>query len=58
MPLKRLSTRALRGPEYRRRGAVVIGPAAENLVRYGVVENDRWRSAGRTGPGTVMGTET
>lgn len=36
---------------------MVIGPAAENLVRFGVVENDRWRSAGRTGPGTVMGSK-
>jgi aldehyde:ferredoxin oxidoreductase len=44
-------------PEYRRKGAVVIGPAAENLVRFAVVENDRWRSAGRTGAGTVMGAK-
>ncbi|MFZ1201497.1 MAG: aldehyde ferredoxin oxidoreductase N-terminal domain-containing protein, partial [Desulfobacterales bacterium] len=44
-------------PEYRRKGAVVIGPAAENLVKFSVVENDRWRSAGRTGAGTVMGAK-
>jgi aldehyde:ferredoxin oxidoreductase len=44
-------------PEYRRKGAVVIGPAAENLVRFAVVENDKWRSAGRTGAGTVMGAK-
>ncbi len=44
-------------PEYRRKGAVVIGPAAENLVRFAVVETDRWRSAGRTGAGTVMGAK-
>jgi len=44
-------------PEYRRKGAVVVGPAAENLVRFAVVENDRWRSAGRTGAGTVMGSK-
>jgi aldehyde:ferredoxin oxidoreductase len=44
-------------PEYRRKGAVVIGPAAENLVRFAVVENDHWRSAGRTGAGTVMGSK-
>jgi len=43
--------------EYRKKGAVVIGPAAENLVRFGVVENDYWRSAGRTGAGTVMGAK-
>jgi aldehyde:ferredoxin oxidoreductase len=40
-----------------KRGAVVIGPAAENLVRFSVIENDYWRSAGRTGPGTVMGSK-
>lgn len=44
-------------PAFRRRGAVVIGPAAENRVRFAVVENDRWRSAGRTGPGAVMGSK-
>jgi len=44
-------------PEYRRKGAVVIGPAAENHVRFAVVENDYWRSAGRTGVGTVMGSK-
>ena len=36
-------------------GAIVIGPAGENLVRYAVVENDYWRSLGRTGIGGVMG---
>lgn len=40
-----------------RPGAVVIGPAAENLVRFAVIENDYWRSAGRTGVGTVMGSK-
>jgi aldehyde:ferredoxin oxidoreductase len=44
-------------PEYRRRGAVVIGPAGERLVRFAVIENDRWRSAGRTGVGAVMGSK-
>ena len=42
---------------YRKKGAVVIGPAAENQVVFGVIENDYWRSAGRTGTGTVMGTK-
>lgn len=42
---------------FRRKGAVVIGPAGENRVRFAVVENDRWRSAGRTGPGAVMGSK-
>jgi aldehyde:ferredoxin oxidoreductase len=44
-------------PEYRKKGAVVIGPAGENRVRFAVIENDYWRSAGRTGVGTVMGAK-
>ncbi|MBN2123817.1 MAG: aldehyde:ferredoxin oxidoreductase, partial [Deltaproteobacteria bacterium] len=31
--------------------------AGENLVRFAVIENDHWRSAGRTGIGTVMGAK-
>jgi aldehyde:ferredoxin oxidoreductase len=38
-------------------GAVVIGPAGENRVRFAVIENDYWRSAGRTGVGAVMGAK-
>ncbi len=38
-------------------GAVVIGPAGENLVCFSVIENDHWRSAGRTGVGAVMGSK-
>ncbi len=38
-------------------GAVVIGPAGENLVRFAVIENNYWRSAGRTGVGAVMGSK-
>jgi aldehyde:ferredoxin oxidoreductase len=38
-----------------RTGAVVIGPAGENHVCFSVIENDYWRSAGRTGAGSVMG---
>lgn len=38
-------------------GAVVIGPAGENLVRFALIENDYWRSAGRTGTGAVMGSK-
>jgi aldehyde:ferredoxin oxidoreductase len=45
------------GEGFKRSGAVVIGPAGENLVRFAVVENDYWRSAGRTGLGTVMGSK-
>lgn len=42
---------------FKRSGAVVIGPAGENLVCFAVIENDYWRSAGRTGVGTVMGSK-
>lgn len=42
---------------YKRAGAVVIGPAAENGIRFAVIKNDHWRSAGRTGVGTVMGVK-
>jgi len=38
-------------------GAVVIGPAGENQVCFAVIENDYWRSAGRTGAGSVMGSK-
>ena len=38
-------------------GAMVIGPAGENRVRFAVVENDYWRSAGRTGMGAVLGAK-
>lgn len=37
--------------------AIVIGPAGENLVKFAVLENNRWRSAGRTGMGAVMGSK-
>jgi aldehyde:ferredoxin oxidoreductase len=43
--------------KYKKKGAAVIGPAAENGVRFAVVKNDYWRSAGRTGIGTVMGSK-
>ena len=44
-------------PEAPRSGVVVIGPAGENRVRFAVIENDYWRSAGRTGVGAVMGSK-
>jgi aldehyde:ferredoxin oxidoreductase len=37
--------------------ALVIGPAGENLCKFAVIENDYWRSAGRTGVGAVMGSK-
>jgi len=42
---------------YKKMGAVVIGPASENGVCFGVLNNDRWRQAGRTGAGTVLGAK-
>jgi len=36
---------------------LTIGPAGENLVSFAVVENDYWRSAGRTGVGAVLGSK-
>ncbi|MDY6850555.1 MAG: aldehyde ferredoxin oxidoreductase family protein [Thermodesulfobacteriota bacterium] len=41
----------------RKSGAVVIGPAGENLVRFALIKNDLWRSAGRTGMGAVLGSK-
>ncbi len=38
-------------------GVVCIGPAGESLVTFAVIENDYWRSAGRTGVGAVMGSK-
>jgi aldehyde:ferredoxin oxidoreductase len=45
------------GCGYKKKGPVVIGPAGENQVRFAVIENDYWRSAGRTGVGAVMGAK-
>jgi aldehyde:ferredoxin oxidoreductase len=42
---------------YRKPGAVVIGPASETGVRFGIIANDHWRCAGRGGVGTVMGSK-
>lgn len=42
---------------FKKCGAIVIGPAGENLVCFALIENDYWRSAGRTGVGTVMGSK-
>ncbi|MBW2615033.1 MAG: aldehyde ferredoxin oxidoreductase family protein [Deltaproteobacteria bacterium] len=44
-------------PDHPRSGVMVIGPAGENGVAFSVVENDYWRSAGRTGTGAVMGSK-
>ncbi len=44
-------------PDAGKCGVVSIGPAGENGVAFSVVENDYWRSAGRTGAGAVMGSK-
>jgi aldehyde:ferredoxin oxidoreductase len=44
-------------PDRPKSGVVVIGPAGENLVSLALIENDYWRSAGRTGVGAVMGSK-
>jgi len=38
-------------------GALVIGPAGENLVRFAMIESERGRSLGRAGIGAVMGSK-
>lgn len=38
-------------------GAMVIGPAGENLVRFACIKSDRWRSLGRGGMGAVFGAK-
>jgi len=44
-------------PDAKNCGVVCIGPAGENRVAFAVIENDYWRSAGRTGVGAVMGSK-
>ncbi|NWG02727.1 MAG: aldehyde ferredoxin oxidoreductase family protein [Syntrophaceae bacterium] len=39
-------------------GAMVIGPAGENLVKFAVIESEHWRSLGRAGIGAVMGSKS
>ena len=38
-------------------GALVIGPAGENLVKFAVIVNEHWRSLGRAGIGAVLGSK-
>ena len=38
-------------------GALVIGPAGENLVKFAVIESEHGRSLGRAGIGAVMGSK-
>ena len=48
---------AEKSSDHPKAGVIVIGPAGENKVAFSVVENDYWRSAGRTGVGAVMGSK-
>lgn len=38
-------------------GAMVIGPAGENQVRFACIKSDIWRSIGRGGMGAVFGSK-
>ena len=38
-------------------GALVIGPAGENLIKFAVIASEHWRSLGRAGIGAVMGSK-
>ena len=38
-------------------GTLVIGPSGENLVKFAVIESEQWRSLGRAGTGSVMGSK-
>ena len=48
---------AEKNPNQPKSGVIVIGQAGENGVTFSVVENDYWRSAGRTGTGAIMGSK-
>ena len=48
---------SLNKADFGKPGAVVIGPAGEKLVRFALIANDKWRCAGRTGAGAVMGAK-
>ncbi len=43
--------------EYKRSSVASIGPAGENLVKFAAIGNEKWRQAGRTGGGAVMGSK-
>ena len=42
---------------FKKKGVLVIGPAAEKGVCFGIIQNDNWHCAGRTGAGTVMASK-
>ena len=48
---------AANSENYRKPGAITIGPAGEKMVKFALIANDKWRCAGRTGAGAVMGSK-
>lgn len=48
---------ASQNAEFKKSGAVAIGVAGENLVKFAIIANDKWRCAGRTGVGAVLGSK-
>jgi aldehyde:ferredoxin oxidoreductase len=51
------ATEALLSAAPAKAGAMVIGPAGENLVALACIKSDRWRSCGRGGMGAVLGSK-
>jgi aldehyde:ferredoxin oxidoreductase len=43
--------------EFTKQGAITIGPAGEKMVKFAIIANDKWRCAGRTGVGAVVGSK-
>ena len=53
-----IETEEILKKEYGREASILtIGPAGENLVRYAMINHDKWRQFGRTGGGAVMGSK-
>lgn len=48
---------AIADDRFRKKGAISIGPAGEQMVRFALIANDKWRCAGRTGVGAVLGSK-
>jgi aldehyde:ferredoxin oxidoreductase len=51
------ATETLLGAAPKGAGALVIGPAGENLAVLACIKSDRWRSCGRGGMGAVLGSK-
>ncbi|MEM0283271.1 MAG: aldehyde ferredoxin oxidoreductase family protein [Sulfolobales archaeon] len=56
--LDAIETEEILKKDHGRDSAVLsIGPAGENLVRFAMINHDKWRQFGRTGGGAVMGSK-